>query len=74
MKCVKDIESKRFHCLKKCEGLQVTSFDAMEPASELKNITKELSKDYQRFKGMAKILEGMILKSTFCNSKFIKLS
>ena len=58
---MKDVESKTFPILKKCEGLQVTSFDALRPAPALQNTTKELLKDYQKFKGMVKVLEGMIM-------------
>ena len=52
MKCVKDIESKQFNCLKRCEGLQVTSFDALKPAPEFQNTTQELLEDYKKFNGI----------------------
>ena len=58
MQCVKIVDHKKFHCLKNCRGLQVTSFDALEPAPELNRITAQLSKDYQNFKGVD-ILKGM---------------
>ena len=60
MECVEKIEVKRFDCMKKCEGLQVTSYDSFKPDPQIQRISDELLREYNVFKGIANNLGKFI--------------
>ena len=60
MECVKNIEVKRSGCRKKCEGLQVTSYDYFKPDTQIQRISDELLREYNMYKGIANNLGTFI--------------
>ena len=60
MECVKNIEVKESDCIKKCEGLQVTSYDSFKPDPQIQRISDELLREYNMFKGIANNLGTFI--------------
>ena len=42
--------------MKKCEGLQVTSYDSFKPDPQIQRISDELLREYNMIKGIAKNL------------------
>ena len=63
MECVKNIEVKGSGCMKKCEGLQVTSYDSFKPDPQIQKLSDELLREYNVFKGIANNLGKFIHKS-----------
>ena len=61
MECVMNIEVKEFGCMKKCEGLQVTSYDSFKPDPQIQRISDELLREYNMFKGITNNLGTFII-------------
>ena len=60
MECVQNIEVKESDCMKKCEGLQVTSYDSFKPDPQIQKLSDELLREYNVFKGIANNLGKFI--------------